>query len=372
MANIIPFRPVLPDLNDIISFDDFFGTAKRKFPLYYRDGYYQMDQEPSLLIYRIIRHNRSHTGIIACTHVEDYIQGHIKRHEFTLADKEARMQELFEERNGVIKPILLTYPNVLEIDALINRITISMPPSFKIPFEDDQHVFWLLKEEEHVQRLQELFKDKIPSSYICDGHHRMTTAERLYAQHKSKEAKNPYHYIMAAYFPASEILIHNYNRILKSLKGLSEEEFLQKLEKYYEVSLEPMAFRPLRRGEMGCYIKGRWRKLILKEEYSPGDETSVADSLDVHLFNRYILQDILGIEDVRNDVEVRYVGGVKGPAALERKVDEESAVAAFNLYPVAMEDLISISDLRGTLPPKSTYVEPRMRNGFTAQMYSKI
>jgi len=371
MANISAFHPATPDLNDIISFDDFFGTAKRKFPFYFSDGYYQVQDEDCFFIYRIVRHSRSHTGLIAAAHVKDYLNGLIKKHENTLASKEEQMLKLFNERNGVIKPILLSYPNVLEIDALINRLTISMPPSFKIPFEDDEHIFWAIRQDALVQRFKELFDKHIDNSYICDGHHRAKTAEKLYHQHKSETGDTPYNYIMAAYFPASEIVIHNYNRTLTSLKGLNNEAFLDALSKYYDLNKVSMAFRPYRDKQMGMYLNNQWYQLDMKPEFIPDPlTTATAKRLDVHLFNQFVLKDILKIEDVRTEPEVKYVEGTKGPAALERKVDEEKAVVAFNLYPVAIEDLIDISDVGGTLPPKSTYIEPRMRNGFIAQLYS--
>lgn len=370
MADIAAFRPAIPDLNDIVSFDDFFGTAKRKFPIYLSDGYYQVREEEAIFIYRIVRQGISHTGIIACASIKDYIEGNIKKHEHTLTSKEEQMKSLFEERNGVIKPILLTYPNVLEIDAFINRITVAMPFSFKIPFEDEEHVFWLINQKVHVEQFRELFQKHVPACYICDGHHRATTAERLYEEHYDGTPDNPYNYIMAAYFPASDIIIHNYNRILTSLKGLEVADFLERMNSIFHIHEQNIAFRPFGRHQMGMYLENRWYKLELREAYIPNPHTtSVEECLDVHLFNKYVLQHILGIEDVRTEAEVKYVEGVKGPAALERKVDEEKAVAAFNLYPVALEDLIAISNQNGTMPPKSTYIEPRMRNGFIAQLY---
>lgn len=372
MANISAFQPVIPNLNDIISFDDFFGTAKRKFPFYYGDGYYQIHENKAFLIQRVVRNNRSHTGIIACAHVEDYINGEIKKHEHTLTAKEKSMAKLFDERKGVIKPILLTYPNVLEIDALINRLTIALPPSFQIPFQDEEHSYWLIERPDLMQRIKELFNQQVPVSYICDGHHRAFTAQKLYEKHKRNDPKNPYNFILAAYYPASEVVIHNYNRLLVSLKGRSPKKFMKGLEKYYEITPKHMAYRPLREKQMGLYLDKKWYKLNMREKYIPNAHTTpTAECLDVHLFNKYVLKAMLNIKDVRTEAEVKYMDGRKGPAGLESKVDEEKAFAAFNLYPVALEDLIDISNVGGTLPPKSTYIEPRMRNGFIAQMYEQ-
>ena len=371
MAKIAAFRPALPDLKDIVSFDDFFGTAKRKFPIYLTDGYYRQQEESCIFIHRISCAGRSHTGMIACAHVQDYIDGHIKRHEHTLAAKEVQMVDLFKERNGVIKPIMLTYPNVLEIDALINRITIALPYTFKIPFEDEEHTFWQISEPSQLEKIKTLFQKYVKASYICDGHHRVVTAQSLYEAYGDRNnPDNPYNYLMAAYFPASEIVINNFNRVLTSLKGVRPDDFLERLSSIYHIEEEPIAFRPADKHQMGLYLEKNWYRLFLRDAYRPDPlKVPVAECLDVHLFNKYVLQHILGIEDVRLEESIKYVEGVKGPAALERRVDGEKVVAAFNLYPVALEDLIAISDIDGTMPPKSTYVEPRMRNGFITQLY---
>jgi uncharacterized protein (DUF1015 family) len=372
MANINAFRPALPDLRDIVSTDDFFGTAKRKFPLYLSDGYYRQQDEPCIFIQRITKAGHSHTGIIACAHVQDYIDGHIKKHEHTLAAKELQMTDLFKERNGVIKPIMLTYPNVLEIDALINRITVALPYSFRIPYEDEVHTFWQISDPAQLERIKLLFQKHVKASYICDGHHRAVTAEKLYETYGDRNnPDNPYNYLMAAYFPASEIVINNFNRVLTSLKGVKPDNFLERLSSIYHIEEEPIAFRPANKHQMGLYLDECWYRLFLREAYTPDPKSvPVEECLDVHLFNKYVLQHILGIEDVRLEDSIKYVEGVKGPAALERRVDGQKVMAAFNLYPVALEDLIAISDMNGTMPPKSTYIEPRMRNGFVAQLYT--
>ena len=371
MAKIAAFRPALPDLSDIVSYNDFFGTAKRKFPIYLNDGFYVQQEKPCIFVQRISRAGRSHTGLVACAHIQDYIDGKIKKHEHTLAAKEVQMTDLFKERNGVIKPVLLTYPNVLQIDALINRITVSIPHSFVIPFEDEIHTFWQITDSNQIETIKALFQKHVKATYICDGHHRTVTAEKLFeAYGDSNDPDNPYNYLMAGYFPASEIVINNFNRILTSLKGLSTEEFLSELGKVFHIEEEHIAFRPADLHQFGLYLDQKWYRLNLKKELSPDPEnTPVEERLDVHLFNKFVLQQILGIKDVRTDDSVKYLEGVKGPAIMERRVDGEKVMAAFILYPLALEDMIEISDRNGTMPPKSTYIEPRMRNGFIAQLY---
>lgn len=376
MAKISPFRAALPDLSDIISFDDFFGTAKRKFPLYLSDGIYEQNETPTLYVYRIKRPHRSHTGILACTNVLDYINGEIKKHENTLAAKEAKMMRLFDERQALIKPILLTYPNVLEIDALINRITTSSVPSFSIPFQDEEHIFWQIEDSNRIESLVSLFDKKVQESYICDGHHRAKTSELLYRRYlesnELSQSKIQFNYMLVAYFPASEIEIHNYNRVVVSLGNLSEDDFIEAIGEYYDVEAVEKSFTPIKRHEMGMYIHQQWYHLQLKAAYMADADGPTNETLDVHFLNKYVLENILGIEDVRNEPDIKYMEGPKGSFSMERKVREGRAQVAFNLYPVALEDLIKISDENDVLPPKSTWIEPRMRNGFIAHLYKDV
>lgn len=376
MANISPFRAALPDLTDIISFDDFFGSAKRKFPLYLSDGIYQQNKETALYIYRVKRTHRSHTGVLACADVKDYIDGTIKRHENTLAAKETKMMRLFEERQALIKPILLTYPNVLEIDAVINRITTSSSPAFIIPFQDEEHIFWQIDDAMRIGVLQQLFAQKVKEAYICDGHHRAKTSETFYKHYaKSQESssqKAQFNQMLVAYFPASEIEVHNYNRVVANIGDKTEQEFLKQLEAYYKLTKVDHYHNPLRQYDMGMLLGQQWYQLELHKKFYPKEGTPTNKTLDVYFLNHFVLEGILGINDVRTAPDIKYLEGPKGAFGLERRVREGRAQVGFNLYPVALEDLIKISDEKDTLPPKSTWIEPRMRNGFVAHLYKKI
>ena len=377
MARITAFRAALPDLGDVLSFDDFFGAAKRKFSLYLNDGVYEQTALPALFIYRIKRPHRSHTGIIAQAAVEDYIQGLVKKHEHTLQSKEVKMVSLIDERKALIKPVLLTYPNVLEIDALINRYTIGQRPDWVIPFENEEHLFWQINEPTTLETLVQYFAEKVPATYICDGHHRSKACEQRY--HQAREA-NPehqgteaYNFFLSAFFPASEIEIHNYNRYLSSLKGLSPQAFLKALATYFDVQTSAQPFVPQRKHDMGLYLDKTWYRLRLHNQYLPQNQNpNTEETLDVHLLNEYVFKQILGIEDVRLEADVKYLEGPKGYTELEQKVASNKALAAFNLYPLSMTELIAVSDQNHTLPPKSTWIEPRMRNGFVAMLYNDL
>lgn len=373
MASISPFSALLPALNKISSPDEFFAQAKKKFVDYVKNGAYQQSETPSLFIYRIRRAHRSHTGIIACAHIEDYLEGKIKKHENTLAAKEDKMLSLFYDRNAMIKPILLTYPNAMEIDAFINRLTISIKPSFTIRYDGEKHKFWQITDEEQVHQLVTLFQNHVPASYICDGHHRAASSQR---QYEAKKAMNPehngtesYNYMLSAYFPISEIEVHNYNRYVVSLP-FSEKEFKEKMEQYFSIEKADKPATPSKPHQVGMYLNKQWYKLdFLPEVVHEAKKASVKEQLDVEMLNHLVFEKILGVEDVRTSENILYSEGVLGTSNIEYLVDQCPKGVGFVMYPVALEDLLAIANINGTMPPKSTWIEPRMCNGFVAQNF---
>ncbi len=374
MASISPLRAVVPAIAQISNPYEFFSAAKKKFTQYLEDGYYAQTGAESLFIYRVQRAHRSHTGVLACANVLDYIEGNIKKHENTLTAKEDKMLGLFYERNAMIKPILLTYPNAMEIDALINRLTIALPPSFTIPFGDETHVFWQITDPATLHHLVVLFQNHVPTTYICDGHHRAASSERMYKEMKESgqltSPTDPYNFMLAAYFPVSEIEVHNYNRYVVSLP-LPMEEFFQQMGEVFYITPQKGQSSPTALHQIGMYAQKRWYKLEFKETVLPNiKKSSIKERLDVELLNQLVLKGLLGVQDVREDHNIQYLEAPEGLAGIENKVNANGLDSVgFAMYPVALEDLMAIANADGTMPPKSTWIEPRMRNGFVVQIY---
>ncbi len=373
MANISPLRALLPDILRIENPFEFFSAAKKKFNQYLEAGFYQQAPAPAFYICRIQTLHRSHTGIIARAHIQDYIQGTIKKHENTLTAKEDKMLGLFQEIKAMVKPILLTYPNAWEIDAFINRITIAAEANFALTFDSETHTFWEIDDAEQIQQLALLFQTRIPTAFICDGHHRAASAERLYTAERAKNplhtGKEGYNYLLAAYFPISEIEVHNFNRVVVNI-NMPKADFFAQLETTFNIEPKDTHYAPQHQHQIAMCYQQHWYQLTFKAAaaLSP-KKISVKNRLDVELLNKLVFQNILNITDVRTDANVQYIEGVQGSAALADEVAKHENSVGFLLYPVALEDLIAIANADDTMPPKSTWIEPRMRNGMLVQSY---
>jgi uncharacterized protein (DUF1015 family) len=373
MATISPFCALLPALKQISSPAEFFASAKKKFSQNLQSGMYVQKPKEALYIYRIHRAHRSHTGLVACANVLDYINGNIKKHENTIADKEDKMLGLFYQRNAMIKPILLTYPNALAIDALVNRLTIATAPTITMNFEDEEHMFWEISEPAQVADLVTLFQNHVPTTYICDGHHRSASAERHYNDQRNRNPNHtgsePYNFMLTAYFPVSEIEVHNFNRYVCNLP-FTTAAFLEKLLPYFSIMPVAAAFAPSQQNQIAMYAKKQWYRLDFRPEALPDPQRStIKDCLDVEMLNNLVFEQILEVQDVRVEANIQYLEGVQGNAALQQVVNTAANGVGFVMYPVALEDLLAIANADGTMPPKSTWIEPRMRNGFIVQTY---
>lgn len=366
--HLLPFRAIYPKLDLIASPDTFFGNVKVEYPAYRKNGFFRECTDESLYVYRIKDAKRYYTGIVACVSIQDYLNGMIKKHEDTLSQKEQLQTELLMARTAVVKPVLLTYPPVEAIFAFSQDLILSKAPFFEIHFEADKqlHQFWNVSDPGQILLLKALFEQYVDSAYIADGHHRTSTMAHMFGITKDRKGGSPYDRLLCAFFPSSQLEILDYNRVVEGLDDISLTTFMAHLSQVVDIEVLKKHVRPREKHEMVMFINRewfrlRWRKRLM--ESFKGDEVL----LDVQLLNELILENILEIDDVRTDDRVKYIEGRQGIHAVSERVGKSGNRVGFFLYPVAMDDFMRIADEGQVLPPKSTWFEPRMRNGLLVQ-----
>ncbi|MFK7949083.1 MAG: DUF1015 family protein [Saprospiraceae bacterium] len=371
--NIHPFRASVPSLDRIFNPALFFSKAKHLYAVYYKNGYFTKLDKKGLFVYRQRNSEMSHVGIIAATHVQDYLQERIIKHEETLEAKEEKMVRLFEERNGQIKPVLLTYPTVPEIDNFLKDIIETREPDQHIEYKEAEHDIWFLQSEKDYKYVQQLFKDKIEKAYIADGHHRAATLSRYYRyaldRLKVLPENSPYNYLFCAFFGTNELTIADYNRVVKVDEHFDKNAFIEALKTVGHLSLNDEPFKPKRKHELAIIIDNQWYRLrwtpkIIKHE------NSRLKQLDVSLLNKQIFNNILKMEDIRSSEAIAYIGGDKGiNGVLDKMKSANSQTIGFMLAPISITDFMQIVDKEGVMPPKSTYFMPRIHNAFVNLMF---
>ena len=350
-----------------------YERAAENFAKFQREGWLVQDADDHYYVYAQTMNGHTQYGIVVGAAVDDYMNGVILKHELTRRDKEEDRMKHVRVCDANIEPVFLAYPDDDVLDAIVARYTLQEPEyDFIAPVDGFRHQFWIIDKEEDITAVTERFA-LMPHLYIADGHHR-TAAAALVGAEKAKA--NPahtgteeYNYLMAVCFPASQLTILDYNRVVKDLNGHSPVEFLALLEKDFVVSpqgTEP--YRPARLHEFSLYLKGEWYSLMLK----PGlvDETDPIESLDVSISSKRILDEILGIKDLRSDKRIDFVGGLRGLSELKRRVDSGEMQMALALYPVSMQQIIRIADSGNIMPPKATWFEPKLRSGLVVHKLS--
>ena len=350
-----------------------YERAAENFAKFQREGWLVQDADDHYYVYAQTMNGHTQYGIVVGAAVDDYMNGVILKHELTRRDKEEDRMKHVRVCDANIEPVFLAYPDDDVLDAVVARYTLQEPEyDFIAPVDGFRHQFWIIDKEEDITAVTERFA-LMPHLYIADGHHR-TAAAALVGAEKAKA--NPahtgteeYNYLMAVCFPASQLTILDYNRVVKDLNGHSPAEFLTLLEKDFLVSpqgTEP--YRPARLHEFSLYLKGEWYSLMLK----PGlvDETDPIESLDVSISSKRILDEILGIKDLRSDKRIDFVGGLRGLSELKLRVDSGEMQMALALYPVSMQQIIRIADSGNIMPPKATWFEPKLRSGLVVHKLS--
>lgn len=349
-----------------------YDKAVEQFNLFQEKGWLVQDDTEKYYVYAQTMNGRTQYGLVVCANVEDYLNGVIKKHELTRRDKEEDRMKHVRINNANIEPVFFAYPDNAELDAIVAE-TVKGKPEYDFTAPDGfGHHFWLINDDNTIKRITELFA-AIPYLYIADGHHRTAAATLVGAE---KARQNPHHrgdeeynYFLAVCFPASQLHIIDYNRVVKDLNGLSEEEFLSKLTENFIVEKKGKEiYHPCALHNFSLYLDGEWYSLTAREgTYNDSDPIGV---LDVTISSDLILRDILGIKDLRSDKRIDFIGGIRGLEELKRRVDNGEMKVALALYPVSMKQLMDIADSGNIMPPKTTWFEPKLRSGLVIHKLS--
>jgi len=346
------------------SYHDQLNLIKSRFDEFNEKGIFEKDKEPCFYIYRQVKDRRSHLGIIALASVEEYKKGIIRIHEQTLAEREEKLKEYLTVCDFNAEPVCLTHPFNKELDTFLK--TESHKKSL-YDFSNDNihHSVWKISSKEGIEAIQHIFKN-IPYIYIADGHHRAASSTLLAGMKKESNPKHtgqePYNFFMAAFFAETELTIFNFDRMVSSLNNLTTEAFLSKLSQAFDIVPKgKTACKPHSSNEIGMYLEKHWYLLKVKKEYSKSKDP--VDSLDVSMLSNYILSPILNITDLRNDNRIAFIPGIKDLEELQKRVDSGKMKAAFCLYPIAFSELKAVADAGKEMPPKSTWIEPKLESG---------
>ena len=352
----------LPAGTDIYS-PEVYEKAKSNLEKMITDGVLVQDEKPMLYVYELTMDGRSQTGLVACTSIDEYMQGIIKKHELTREDKEQDRIRHVDICNANTGPIFLAYRTVDEISEIVDNVK-KNAPVYDFTAEDGIiHRAWIIDDEETINRLVKLFKD-VPNLYIADGHHRNASAAKVGLKRRNENPNytgdEEFNYYLAVIFPSDQLKILDYNRVVKDLNGLSEEEFIKKLSEKFDIVETEGRAKPDKAYDFGMYMDGKWYMLTAKDEIKSKDAVK---GLDVSILQDNVLIPILGIGDIRTDKRIDFVGGIRGLGELEKRIDSGEMKVAFAMYPTSIEQLMTIADENKIMPPKSTWFEPKLRSG---------
>jgi uncharacterized protein (DUF1015 family) len=343
-----------------------YEKAAQNFQMFQDKGWLVQDAEEHYYIYAQTMNGKTQYGLVVCAYVEDYLNGVIKKHELTRRDKEEDRMKHVRVNNANVEPVFFAYPDNQVLDAIVSKYTAREPEyDFIAPIDGFGHQFWLIDGAEDIAAITKEFA-AMSALYIADGHHRSAAAALVGAE-KAKQNPNhrgdeEYNYFMAVCFPANQLTIIDYNRVVKDLNGLTAAQFLEALKANFTVEEKGAEiYKPDRLHNFSLYLEGKWYSLTAKEgTYNDNDPIGV---LDVTISSNLILDQILGIKDLRSDKRIDFVGGIRGLGELKRRVDSGEMKVALALYPVSMKQLMDIADSGNIMPPKTTWFEPKLRSG---------
>ena len=342
-----------------------YGEAKSQYQRFKIKGWLEQDMDPHYYVYAQTMNGRTQYGLVVAAWVDDYLEGRIKKHELTRRDKEEDRMKHVRTLNANMEPVFFAYPHRDDLDAIVAEVTKGEPEyDFVAAPEGFRHTFWVIEDKKTMDRITEIFA-QIPAMYIADGHHRSAAAARVGEELKGPNTKES-DFFLAVCFPDNQLNIIDYNRVVKDLNGLSEEEFLSKVSEDFDIECyndanDANGVKPKKLHNFSLYLGGKWYSLTAKEgRYDDSDPIGV---LDVTISSNLILDKILGIKDLRSDKRIDFVGGIRGLGELQRRVDSGEMKVALALYPVTMQQIIDIADSGNIMPPKTTWFEPKLRSG---------
>ena len=364
------YHIIKPEINFPIGTDEHdekvYTAAREQFDLFRKNGWLVQDSEEQYYVYAQTMNGRTQYGLVVAAWVDDYMEGRIKKHELTRRDKEEDRMKHVRVNNANVEPVFFAYPHHEELDSIVARVASGEPEyDFVSDLDGFGHTFWVISDKEDIARITELVAE-MPAMYIADGHHRSAAAALV---GNEKKLQNPHHkgdeeynYFLAVCFPDDQLHIMDYNRVVKDLNGMSNEQFLEALKEDFDVeSKGKEIYHPEALHMFALYLNGMWYKLTAKAgRYNDNDPIGV---LDVTISSDLILDKLLGIKDLRSDKRIDFVGGIRGLGELKNRVDSGEMQMALALYPVTMKQLIDIADTGNIMPPKTTWFEPKLRSG---------
>ena len=343
-----------------------YESAAEHFQMFQDKGWLVQDEKENYYVYAQTMNGKTQYGLVVGAYVPDYMNGVIKKHELTRRDKEEDRMKHVRVNNANIEPVFFAYPDNAELDAIVAKYTAGTPEyDFIAPGDGFGHTVWVIDQQEDIDAITKAFA-AMPALYIADGHHRSAAAALVGAekaqQNPNHKGNEEYNYFMAVCFPANQLTIIDYNRVVKDLNGLTPEEFLEAVGKNFIVEEKGAdIYKPNALHNFSLYLEGKWYSLTAKEGiYDDNDPIGV---LDVTISSNLILDEILGIKDLRSDKRIDFVGGIRGLGELKKRVDSGEMKVALALYPVSMKQLMDIADTGNIMPPKTTWFEPKLRSG---------
>lgn len=351
-----------------------YDKAVENFKAWKQRGWLVQDPEDSYYVYAQTMDGRTQYGLAVCCHAEDYMTGKIKKHELTRKDKEEDRMIHVRNQKANIEPVFFAYPADEEIDRIVSDVVKNQAPEYDFIAEDGfGHHFWRIADKKTIDRITEIFAG-IPALYVADGHHRTAAAalvgEEMMKKNPNHTGNEEYNYFLSVIFPDNQLKIIDYNRVVKDLNGLSEEQFLDALRKDFDVVEKGREiYKAGKLHNFAMYLGGKWYSLTAKE--GTFDDNDPIGVLDVTVLSNRVLDQILGIKDLRTDKRIDFVGGIRGLGELQRRVDSGEMKVAFALYPVSMKQLTDIADTGNIMPPKTTWFEPKLRSGVVIHSFDE-